>query len=62
VVSDVTDCDVALVNGYGFPCWRGGPVFIAQEMGREKLNSEIDVLAKLSGLGFIKANLDGLFE
>jgi 3-hydroxyacyl-CoA dehydrogenase len=62
VVSDVTDCDVVLVNGYGFPRWCGGPVFIAQEMGREKLNIEIDALVKLSGPGFIKANLDGLFE
>ena len=62
VVSDVTDCDVALVNGYGFPRWCGGPVFISQEMGKDKLNSEIDALAKLSGPGFIKAKLDGLFE
>jgi hypothetical protein len=31
-------------------------------MGKDKLNSEIDALAKLSGPGFIKANLDGLFE
>ena len=62
VVSDVTDCDVALVNGYGFPRWCGGPVFIAREMGKEKLESELDELAKQSGPGFIKANLDGLFE
>jgi 3-hydroxyacyl-CoA dehydrogenase len=62
VVGDVTDCDVALVNGYGFPRWCGGPVFIAREMGKDKLNSEIDALAKLSGPGFIKANLDVLFE
>lgn len=61
VVTDITDCDVALVNGYGFPRWCGGPVFIAQEMGKDKLNSEIDALAKLSGPGFIKANLDVLF-
>jgi 3-hydroxyacyl-CoA dehydrogenase len=62
VVSDVTDCDVALVNGYGFPRWCGGPVFIAREMGKDKLESEIANLAKISGPGFIKANLDGLFE
>ena len=62
VVSDVTDCDVALVNGYGFPRWCGGPVFIAREMGKKKLESELDELAKQSGPGFIKANLDGLFE
>ena len=62
VVSDVTDCDIALVNGYGFPRWCGGPVFIAREMGIEKLSSELDALAKWSGPGFIKADLSGLFE
>ena len=62
VVSDVTDCDVALVNGYGFPRWCGGPVFIAREMGKEKLSSELDILTKVSGPGFVKAELGGLFE
>jgi 3-hydroxyacyl-CoA dehydrogenase len=62
VVRDVTDCDIALVNGYGFPRWCGGPVFIAREMGLEKLSSEIDQLEKVSGSGFKKAQLAGLFE
>jgi 3-hydroxyacyl-CoA dehydrogenase len=62
VVSDVTDCDVALVNGYGFPRWCGGPVFIAREMGKEKLNLELQKLAELSGSGFVIANLDELFN
>ena len=62
VVGDVTDCDVALVNGYGFPRWCGGPVFIAREIGKAKLESEIASLAKVSGPGFVQANLDGLFE
>ena len=62
VVGDVTDCDVALVNGYGFPRWCGGPVFIAREMSKEKLELEIAALANVSGPGFIKANLAGLFE
>lgn len=62
VVSDATDCDVALVNGYGFPRWHGGPVFVAREMGLKKLSAEIEILAKRSGPGFIPANLDTLFE
>jgi 3-hydroxyacyl-CoA dehydrogenase len=62
VVSDVTDCDIALVNGYGFPRWCGGPVFIAREMGIQKLGSEMDALATWSGPGFVKADLRGLFE
>ena len=62
VVSDVTDCDVALVNGYGFPRWCGGPVFIAREMGIEKLRSELDALEKWSGPGFVRGDLSSLFE
>ena len=62
VVGDATDCDIALVNGYGFPRWQGGPVFMAREMGLDKLNAAIDVLEKQSGPGFKRANLNGLFE
>ena len=62
VVGDATDCDIALVNGYGFPRWQGGPVFMAREMGLEKLNAAIDALEKQSGPGFKRANLNVLFE
>lgn len=62
VVADVTDADIALVNGYGFPRWQGGPVFMAREMGLEKLNAAIDILEKQSGPGFKRANLNVLFE
>ena len=61
VVGEATDCDIALVNGYGFPRWQGGPVFMAREMGLEKLNAAIDTLEKQSGPGFKRANLAGLF-
>lgn len=62
VVSDATDADIALVNGYGFPRWQGGPVFMAREVGLEKLNTAIDILEKQSGPGFKRANLNVLFE
>lgn len=62
IVGDVTDCDIALVNGYGFPRWCGGPVFIANEMGSEKLNFELQELANLSGPGFVIANTGALFK
>lgn len=62
VVGDVTDADISLVNGYGFPRWQGGPVFMAREMGLEQLNAAIDILEKQSGPGFKCANLTALFE
>jgi 3-hydroxyacyl-CoA dehydrogenase len=62
VASDATDCDIALVNGYGFPRWRGGPVFIARELGLEKLNQQLNLLAQQSGSGFEVADLSLLLR
>ncbi|UYG03364.1 3-hydroxyacyl-CoA dehydrogenase NAD-binding domain-containing protein [Halomonas sp. LR3S48] len=45
------DIDIALVHGYGFPRWRGGPLFIARQWGRERLASELVWLAEVSGRG-----------
>lgn len=54
------DIDIALVNGYGFPRWRGGPLFIARQMNGNQLESELDKLAGVSGKGHHRANLQSL--
>ncbi|VUD52499.1 Fatty acid oxidation complex subunit alpha [Thalassocella blandensis] len=33
IASRPSDCDVIYVHGYGFPVWRGGPLFYADEIG-----------------------------
>ncbi len=35
------DIDVVLINGYGFPRWRGGPLFYADMIGLENIISKI---------------------
>ncbi len=40
------DIDVVMVNGYGFPRWRGGPMFMADEMGAAEILRRIEALAK----------------
>ena len=40
------DVDVVLLNGYGFPRWRGGPMFYADQVGLEKILTEIQVYAE----------------
>jgi 3-hydroxyacyl-CoA dehydrogenase len=62
VVTQATDCDIALVNGYGFPRWQGGPTFIANEMGQAQLDQGLQELALASGPGFAIANTDMLFK
>ncbi|MGY6566083.1 MAG: 3-hydroxyacyl-CoA dehydrogenase NAD-binding domain-containing protein [Halomonadaceae bacterium] len=45
------DIDIALVHGYGFPRWQGGPLFIARQWGHERLASALGWLAEVSGRG-----------
>ncbi len=40
------DIDVVMVNGYGFPRWRGGPMFMADEMGAAEVLRRIETLAR----------------
>jgi 3-hydroxyacyl-CoA dehydrogenase len=49
VAAHATDVDVALVNGYGFPRWEGGPVFWARERGEAGLRGDFAWLAEISG-------------
>ncbi|PWC47376.1 3-hydroxyacyl-CoA dehydrogenase NAD-binding domain-containing protein [Azospirillum sp. TSA6c] len=50
------DVDLVLVNGYGFPRWEGGPVFLARESGHLALERDLDWLAGLNGPGFTRAD------
>ena len=57
VAEHATDVDVALVNGYGFPRWEGGPVFWARERGEAALSADLDWLAQCSGPGFVRGDI-----
>ena len=39
-----SDIDLAYVNGYGFPAWRGGPMFWAQSLGLREVYAQISEL------------------
>ncbi|WP_119275064.1 3-hydroxyacyl-CoA dehydrogenase NAD-binding domain-containing protein [Taklimakanibacter deserti] len=41
-----SDIDVVMVNGYGFPRWRGGPMFMADEMGMAEVLRRIEAYVK----------------
>ena len=43
------DVDVALVNGYGFPRWRGGPVHWAQGQDPDRLSAACAEFARMAG-------------
>jgi 3-hydroxyacyl-CoA dehydrogenase len=35
------DIDVIYTNGYGFPAWRGGPMFYADRVGLKKVYDRV---------------------
>ncbi len=46
IVARASDIDVVYVQGYGFPTYRGGPMFYADTLGLDKVRASIRKLAK----------------
>ncbi len=44
------DVDVVYVNGYGFPAWRGGPMYWGRTAGLERLIATLERLAPTHGV------------
>src|SRR5205823_5337794 len=44
-----SDIDIVYVNGYGFPAWRGGPMYWAEEAGLERVIATMKRLAPRRG-------------
>ena len=40
------DIDMVWLNGYGFPAWRGGPMFYADEIGLKTVRDRLDRMAR----------------
>jgi 3-hydroxyacyl-CoA dehydrogenase len=52
-----SDIDVVYVNGYGFPAYKGGPMYWAQEIGFEKVVATMQRLAPSHGTRWRPASL-----
>ncbi len=44
IAQRASDIDVVYVHGYGFPAWRGGPMFYAETLGLDKVLARIRAL------------------
>ncbi|WP_256977152.1 3-hydroxyacyl-CoA dehydrogenase NAD-binding domain-containing protein [Bordetella genomosp. 10] len=49
IVQRASDIDVVYVNGYGFPGWRGGPMFYAEALGLATVLQRLRALHSLHG-------------
>src|SRR5260370_40873359 len=43
------DIDVVYLNGYGFPAWRGGPMFYADTVGLKTVLARIEAFRESHG-------------
>lgn len=43
------DIDTVWTAGYGFPAWRGGPLFMADEIGIAEVVARLDAQARRPG-------------
>ena len=41
------DMDIVYINGYGFPIWRGGPMFYANQLGLDQVIEKMEVFSEL---------------
>jgi 3-hydroxyacyl-CoA dehydrogenase len=51
------DIDVVLIHGYGYPVWRGGPMFEADALGLAQALADIEEAHAFAGAGYEPAPL-----
>lgn len=49
------DIDVALIHGYGFPAWEGGPLYWHAKQERQETAKALDEVERATGFGFRRA-------
>jgi 3-hydroxyacyl-CoA dehydrogenase len=47
IAARASDIDVIYLTGFGFPRWRGGPMFYADRLGLDKVKARIESFAAL---------------
>ena len=62
VAARASDIDVVLVHGYGFPRWRGGPVFWARQQPPAALEQAMDELSRIEGTRFARGEIGNLLS
>jgi 3-hydroxyacyl-CoA dehydrogenase len=57
-----SDIDVVLVNGYGYPAQKGGPLFWASRQPPGQVSQALDALAAATGYGFRRGDVEGVLD
>ena len=52
IAASAEDIDVIWCNGYGYPRWRGGPMFYGESLGLPRAVERIQAIASQPGLDY----------
>ncbi len=52
IAASPSDIDLVLINGYGYPVWRGGPLFDADRVGLANVLKDVERMCSANGTGF----------
>ena len=55
IAADAASVDLVKINGYGYPRWRGGPMFDANALGASSIRATLDELDALSPNSWLRA-------
>lgn len=58
VAQRASDCDVTFANGYGFPRWRGGPLYWAALQSADGISADMAALADAVGFDHVRGPVD----
>jgi 3-hydroxyacyl-CoA dehydrogenase len=62
IAARASDVDLVMVNGYGFPAHKGGPLFWASRRPRAQVVQAIDALASAIGHGFRPGDVEAVLD
>jgi 3-hydroxyacyl-CoA dehydrogenase len=57
IVARALDIDLIMIHGYGYPAWRGGPMFEADQIGLDAILADVRAVHARAGIGFEPAPL-----
>ncbi len=57
IAARALDIDMVMIHGYGYPAWRGGPMFEADEIGLARVLDDVKEMSAASGVGWEPAPL-----
>ena len=58
IAARASDIDLVMINGYGYPAHKGGPLFWASRRPRKDVAAALDNLAAATGHGFRRGNVE----